>query len=754
MPKLMSHYLKLRHMSSREISVRLRHRSYQLWERLRYRHDRQPMTDEALFAQLRLPSETSTAEALQTYYRHRPSPRFFLDQQTPEDLRHLMFTQFPKLLPNALGQAKAAMQQQFTLLGHEVSYAGAIDWHANPISDHQKPWPQVFYADVPLADETLPYGDVKYVWELNRHAFLLDLGKAYWLTGEQAYADAAMGLMRQWIKANPYNTGVNWTNALEPAYRVFAWIWTYAWCRDAWSADFLVDFLKSLYQHARYIHAHLEYYISPYNHLIGEATALFWIGALFPEFKPAQDWAACGWQILETELEQQFYVDGFTVEQASAYHYATLGFYLMAVLLRQLNGWPVSEQILSRLENAIAFSVHLTQPNGCVPRLGDSDDARPMQLSQRPPWDFREFHAVGAVLFARPDFKAAAGDYAEEALWLLGSTSGYRRFADLAPENSPTLANASASKGFAASGYYLMRTGWDREAHWSCVDCGPQAGGLSEGSVPSAAHGHADALSVLITVYGEPMLVDGGPYYCNGDPAWRDYFRQTRAHNTVVVDGVDQAVHHGGMGWSNAVEPQCEAWVSTPTYDYVCGQHTGFARLPVPVRHRRAVFFRKSAYWLIFDELEGTGLHQVESYWHLAPSTLEHQADGVVATLTTSGRQLTMILAGAPLQMSLCTAHQPDQPDSGWIGVGYGCRRPAPVLRWHAQLVLPQRWCMLATGEAGNWQLDCRQDGVVVQGDGQTDRFGWPGHERECGDFSFQLDGCGRTEISASGMGS
>ncbi|PON18414.1 hypothetical protein C2W62_08095 [Candidatus Entotheonella serta] len=68
-----------------------------------------------------------------------------------------------------------------------------------------------------------------------------------------------------------------------------------------------------------------------------------------------------------------------------------------------------------------------------------------------------------------------------------------------------------------------------------------------------------------------------------------------------------------------------------------------------------AVFFRKPHYWLIFDELEGTGLHHVASYLHIAPSTLEAQGDRVVATLTASGRQVTAILAGAPLHPALDT---------------------------------------------------------------------------------------------------
>lgn len=174
------------------------------------------------------------------------------------------------------------------------------------------------------------------------------------------------------------------------------------------------------------------------------------------------------------------------------------------------------------------------------------------------------------------------------------------------------------------------------------------------------------------------------------------------------------------------------------------------------------MFFRKPDYWLIFDELQGTGLHQVESYLHFAPSNLEPGPDRVVATFP-SGRELTVTLAGAPLKMSLCATHQSHRPDSGWIGVGYGCRRPAPVVRWHADLVLPQRWCMLVTCEGRDWQLNCRQDGVVVQGHGRIDRFGWPGDEptSDGGDmgsnrvamdsFCFQLDGCDRTEICGSG---
>ncbi len=46
--RLKSSYVKLRSMSGHELSVRLRQRRYQLYERWGHQHDRQPMADDAL----------------------------------------------------------------------------------------------------------------------------------------------------------------------------------------------------------------------------------------------------------------------------------------------------------------------------------------------------------------------------------------------------------------------------------------------------------------------------------------------------------------------------------------------------------------------------------------------------------------------------------------------------------------------------------------------------------------------------------
>ena len=87
-----------------------------------------------------------------------------------------------------------------------------------------------------------------------------------------------MRLVRSWIAGNPYATGVNWSCALEPAFRVFSWLWAYHLAVDDLDERFHLEWLRGFYDHGRFIERHLELYSSPYNHLIAEAAALYMLG--------------------------------------------------------------------------------------------------------------------------------------------------------------------------------------------------------------------------------------------------------------------------------------------------------------------------------------------------------------------------------------------------------------------------------------------------------------------------------------------
>ena len=101
------------------------------------------------------------------------------------------------------------------------------------------------------------------------------------------------------------------------------------------------------------------------------------------------------------------------------------------------------------------------------------------------------------------------------------------------------------------------------------------------------AHGHADALNVEWMWKNQLFFTDTGRYtYEEGK--WRRYFKSTRAHNTVTVDGLDQTPYLFTQQWG---EPEAQAttlrWESNDSYHFIDASQDGYTHLPDPVTHRR-----------------------------------------------------------------------------------------------------------------------------------------------------------------------
>jgi hypothetical protein len=584
--------------------------------------------------------------------------------------------------------ADAICRHEFSLFGTVVRYGETVAWQADPLSGH--PWPSDFHTRVRIFDGNSGNGDVKYVWELNRHQFLPVLGKAYRLTGAEKYASAGLALIDSWVDTNPCKVGINWTSALEVAIRSLSWCWA---CALFEGSESLTParrrrILGSLSEHGRYIERHLSFYFSPYNHLIGEATALFVMGALLPWLRPAARWRDRGWAILEEEMPRQYHEDGGSVEQATGYHHFTLGFHLQALLLRRRMGSKVGRRMWTDLEKAIEFSMHMMRPDGSMPMIGDADEGKAISLVQPDLWDFRVFLALGAVLFGRGDFKKMGGRLTPEAAWLVG-TGGWVAH-NAVREKVPQ----ETSKALPNSGYYIMRTGWDPQAHYLGFDCGEIAAGLSTDETPSAAHGHADTLSIEVSAFGEPLLVDPGFCTYNGSLDWHRYFRETEAHNTVVVDGRSQAEFRGRLKWSHAPRAEAHEWITLGALDYADGSHFGYQRLPAPVTHRRTVVFLKPHYWVVRDELLGEGTHALDRCFHFATAdVVREEASSSVQTRLPDGPNLAVVPVERDGVAVELTRGGPF-PASGWLAVGYERKVQAAVVKYRTTSLLP---CVLHT---------------------------------------------------------
>ena len=282
----------------------------------------------------------------------------------------------------------------------------------------------------------------------------------------------------------------------------------------------------------------------------------------------------------------------------------------------------------------------------------------------------------------------------EDAFWLLGP-EGLATFSAVAD-----VATQRRSHVLPASGYVVLRNERAGASDYVCFDCGEQAGGLRTDEVPSAAHGHADALAVVAFLGGQPILVDAGFYTYDGDQSWERHFRETAAHNTVRVDRTDQARHLDKMSWSSVPTVSLDGFHSDSSGSWATASHDGYVRSAAGVRHRRTVWLRPDGYLIFYDELMGRGDHTAEVIFQLHEDRAAVLDDG---RLTIDRRFSLTWSATAKVDAALYRGAEP--ADGGWIAPRLGTCRPAArfvltttfsdALRVLTTIVDGERWTLV-----------------------------------------------------------
>src|SRR6266446_3866630 len=271
-------------------------------------------------------------------------------------------------------------------------------------------------------------GDIKYLWEINRHLHLVTLAQAYSLSGNARYLSVVRQHLESWLAACPYRMGPNWSSALESALRLINW--SVAWqllggassplFEDAEGARFRQRWLESVHQHAQFVHGRFSLYSSANNHLIGEAAGLFIAALAWPYWPRARAWLAEAKAVLERETLLQNGPDGVNREQAVSYQQFELDLLLLPLLAGRANGKGFSAAFESRIEAMIEYLASIMDVRGNVPMFGDADDGAVLNLApQRDFCRYRSLIATGALLFGRGDFKAKAGGLDDKTRWLL-----------------------------------------------------------------------------------------------------------------------------------------------------------------------------------------------------------------------------------------------------------------------------------------------------------------------------------------------
>lgn len=600
-------------------------------------------------------------------FREPPaSPAFFAGFDDPSETLKTLRSRWPGLEAQTMAAADRISAGRFDLLGYtDLRFGDPIDWHLDPVSGIRAPlrhWSRIDFLDPVVA------GDHKVIWELNRHQYLVKLGKAYWYSGDERYAERFVEQLAGWMDANPPKRGINWASSLEVALRAIAWIWCLHLFRRSPSltSSFRRRMLRYLSLHGRHIELYLSTYFSPNTHLTGEALGLVYLGLCLPELVGADRWLRTGLKILEAEIRTQIRPDGVYFEQATYYHRYTVDFLIHLRLLTERNGVGLDPAVVEKLEDSLVYLMHVTRPDGLSPLVGDDDGGRLLFLDGREWNDFRSPLATAAVLFERPDFAWVAGEPSEETLWLLGP-GGIHALDGL--ESRPP---REGSRIFPDSGCLVMRDGWNQEAHHLLLQCGPH-GALRGG------HAHADALSYELTARGVPVLVDPGTYVYTADRESRDAYRSTEAHNTLTVDGLSSCLPGGPFDWRRTCAGSVTEWISTERFDFFAGRHNGFQELPRPAEHSRSILFLKEDYWVVLDRVTGEGPLTAVSHLHFHPSMgLEDRSPGEGIAV----HSIDDADAGEVLRLFVIGANRRCGEEQDWVSPVYGRRLRAPVRRF------------------------------------------------------------------------
>jgi len=524
----------------------------------------------------------------------------------------------------------------------------------------------------------LPDGrDIKPVWEAGRFSWATVLARAYWVSGEDQYAEGFWNYFEEFCTANPPNKGPHWSSAQEVALRLIAWAFCYGLIADSPSSSQTrkVALSQAVVAHAERIPPTIDYArAQSNNHLLSEALGLVTAAALVPDFTKATKWKTMGWALFHEGIEKQIHDDGSYAQHSSNYHRVLLQLGLWAKVLSNSTRERLPEPISRKLAKAKEWLLTLLDESGRVPNLGPNDGAYILPLCTLPFEDYRPTLRAARVAFSGVT-APEEGVWGEMALWL-----GLKP-----PSPSPVLpqsvkteqSETGADKSNAQSNKQKIPLRIEGKNTWAYL----RATEFKE------RPGHADQLHLDIWWRGLNIAGDAGSYLYTAPEPWDNAMASARVHNTITVDEREPMTRIGRFLWLDWDQAKVVSTVREKDGRLIAveAEHDGYRRQNVI--HRREVKW-DAGRWVITDRLlpidEKKKPVQARLHWLLPDwdwqvdrqeiriespyGMIEIAVDVSIGDLT----ELRLIRAG-----ELVHGSGTSDPILGWASPTYGIKVPA-----------------------------------------------------------------------------
>lgn len=487
---------------------------------------------------------------------------------------------------------KNIFSPEIEIFGRVFDYSkNEIDWHRDIFSD--KAFPTIFSKKINIRND--PDLSAKNVWEINRLQFLPQICVNYHQTGKTEYLDQFVRIMNSWITHNPYMKGVNWYSNLEVNIRLINWFL----CWELLDASRLAEqnssfgkfvkerWIPSIHQHCEYSFNNPSRFSSANNHLIAEYAGLF-IASSKWKFNDSAKWQIYAAKGLENEILLQ-HSNGINREEAAEYIQFITDFFLFSFMIGENSGNRFSANYKKTLREIFEYLLALVDIGGNIPNYGDGDDGKVVSLSSEKHFNnFLSLLTSASVLFKDQRYKLSKTSWDLKNQILFGD-KGKEIF-----ESLPESTEKRKSVFYNVEGHHIFRDQKEGKEIYMHFNTAPL------GYLSLAAHGHADALSVTLSINGHSIFVDPGTYSYHVSKEWRDYFVSTLAHNTICIDKQNQAKHAGDTIWHDHYRCTLVSQHNGGFVESVKAEHNGYKK----TKHSREVMFnREDKSFTINDEI-------------------------------------------------------------------------------------------------------------------------------------------------------
>ncbi|TZF86531.1 heparinase (plasmid) [Pedobacter sp. BS3] len=539
----------------------------------------------------------NAANALLNYYRNRTTVK-----HPDVDLTGVTFPTGAAVSASDLQKANDALTHHFFVHdGYESYFYGDdINWQYWPVHDNELRW------------------------QLHRMPWWMPMAVTYASTGDERYAVEWMAEYVDWIKKNPLGLSADndrfaW-RPLEVSERLESQssLIQYFIKSPNFTPEFLVAFLNNYYDHAEYL---IRNYTDEGNHLLFEAQRMIYAGTFFPEFKNADTWRQSGIDTLNNQINIQVYPDGLQNELSFNYHIACINIFYEALKMLKINGiegqFPAS--YAQTVEKMILAEINFSYPDYTYPMFSDA------QLVKKS-----------------------------------GILKQYKRWADLFPDNPVIQYFASdgqtgslptyTSSRLENSGIYTFRSGWDMQSTVMVLKASP----------PGKWHSQPDNGTFELWVKGRNFMPDSGPFIYEGDAtvnAERDWFKQTRVHNTLTLNNQNITVN-----------ANCLQWSASPTLDMLVYENPSYTNLT----HRRSVYFVNKTFFVIVDEAIGSATGKVALHYEFKEGNVIADQCSMSVTTTNSDKNNITLKCFAPENSAM-------ELEDGYVSYSYNTKVARPA---------------------------------------------------------------------------